>query len=494
MEQLNFVFIMTDTQNRSMVGAYGYPRADTPNLDHLAETGVRFDRAYTSCPLCTPARGAIFSGIYPQHNGAWANSMAPSAAVPMMGTIFSHYGYQVGYTGKWHLNGSAYFGDGQAAGGFPQTWWYDGKNYADDLGEESFQKYISCSSTENLREGGFNGGNIWGHRVADRAIDFLEKAGAAPFLLAVSFDEPHRPSVAPPEYWEKVSVDDIPRPPNFNAPLENKPRLQQIHRQQRGELSWEETADDLIPIFGCNSYIDREIGRVIDAVEQLHRDNTVIIYTSDHGDMMGAHGLSTKGPIMYEEICRIPFVIRMPGVSGGQTFDAAVSHLDIIPTMLDMIGREQPGTLHGISQLPVVKNTEQAVRDYAHIVFHRFALNHDNWGGFYPIRCITDGRHKLVVNLFDTDELYDLGRDPLETENSIEDPEFRDIRGLLHEKLLEEMDRSRDPFRSFNWAERPWRSARKLYYFGGARRNRPTVFPFQSECIEADGTFCGKVD
>ena len=330
--------------------------------------------------------------------------------------------------------------------------------------------------------------------MADRAIDFLEKAGAAPFLLAVSFDEPHRPSVAPLEYWEKSSVNDIPKPATFNAPLVNKPRLQQLHRKQRGELSWEQTADDLVPIIGCNSYIDREIGRVIDAVDRLHRDNTVIIYTSDHGDMMGAHGLSTKGPIMYEEICRIPLIIRMPGVSGGRTSDAAASHLDIVPTMLDMIGRQRPGSLDGVSQLPVVKNTEQAVRDHAHIGFHRFALNHDDWGGFYPIRCITDGRHKLAVNLFDTDELYDLDRDPLEIENRIEDPESRDIRDFLHDRLLEELDRSRDPFRSFNWGQRTWRSARNLYYFGGVRRIRPSVFPFQSECIEADGTLCEKVD
>jgi uncharacterized sulfatase len=487
----NFVFIMTDTQNRSMVGAYGYPKADTPNLDRLAQSGIRFDAAYTTCPLCVPARAGIFSGTHPQYNGAWANSMAPSTAVPLMGTIFAGYGYRVGYTGKWHLDGSAYFGDGEAGGGFPQDWWYDGKLYAEDLGPELFKRYIDCNSVEDLRDAGFTDPEkIWGHRVADRALDFLDRAGDEPFLLTVSFDEPHRPCVSPPEYWERFTVDDLPKPGNFNAPLENKPELQRIHRRQLGERSWEETAEELIPLFGCNSYIDREIGRVVEAVEATHADDTVIIYTSDHGDMMGAHGLSTKGPMMYEDTCRIPLMVRAPGIAGGRSTDALISHLDIIPTMIEMMGQEPPGLLQGVSQLPVIEQKEKSVRDHSHIGFHRFALNHDNWGGLYPIRCTTDGRYKLSINLNGTDELYDLEQDPLELENRIEDSELSSIRDNLHDELLNEMDRCRDPFRSFNWAKRSWRVVRELFYFGGTRRIRPSTFPFQSDCIEADGTRC----
>ena len=100
-----------------MVGAYGNPAVDTPNLDRLAAEGIRFERAYTACPLCTPARSSIFTGLYPQVNGSWLNNVAPGRNVAMMGQIFKHYGFRAAYTGKWHLDGSAYFGDGVPRGG-----------------------------------------------------------------------------------------------------------------------------------------------------------------------------------------------------------------------------------------------------------------------------------------------------------------------------------------------------------------------------------------
>ena len=206
---MNFVYIMTDSQSKSMVGAYGDPKVDTPNLDNLANNGIRFERAYTACPVCTPARGAIFSGQHPQNNGAISNGQGCSANLPLMGTIFNEHGYKTGYTGKWHLDSAGYFGGGLAQGGFPQQWWYDGKVYGDELGKDMFYKFLASRTADDLREAGFTEDKIWGHRVADRAVDFLEHAGNDPFVLAVSFDEPHAPYVAPPEYWEKFSKDEL---------------------------------------------------------------------------------------------------------------------------------------------------------------------------------------------------------------------------------------------------------------------------------------------
>ena len=487
----NFLFIMTDTQNCSMVGTYGSNEVDTPNLDQLAREGIRFDRAYTACPLCTPARSAIFSGTYPQVNGAWTNNVAPSTAIPLMGTIFSHYGYRTAYVGKWHLDGTAYFGDGQAGGGFEPKWWFDGKRYAESIGPELFERYLTCRTVSDLHEGGFTEERIWGHRVADMACKFLEEIGSESFVLVVSFDEPHGPSVAPPKFWEKFSPEDIPRPGNYNSPLEGKPRLQHMQRQQRGEVEWSETAGELTRLFGCNSYIDREIGRVLDALSETQRESTVVIYTSDHGDMMGAHGLEKKGPMMYEEICRVPFIVRLPGGLEDRATCSLVSHLDIIPTMLDLIGVDAPETMSGTSLVPLLHDPDVPVRDFALISFQRFAINQDSVGEFYPIRCVADGRCKLAVNLFDSDELYDLEVDPLETTNLIDDPDLAEVRNQLHDRLLAEMDRIRDPFRSFRWGDRSWRRVRKQFYFGGESRIRPAGFPFQSESIEPDGTRSG---
>ncbi|MGH8547648.1 MAG: sulfatase-like hydrolase/transferase [Methylococcales bacterium] len=476
---MNFVLIMTDTQNKSMVGAYGIPAVDTPNLDRLAATGIRFERAYTACPLCTPARGAIFSGLHPQVNGAWCNNIAPQASVALMGTIFRHFGYRAAYTGKWHLDGSSYWGTGLPDGGFEPDWWYDGKRYAEEIGPEMLGKYITCRTADELRAAGFGEEKLWGHRVASRAIDFLERVDDAPFLLAVSFDEPHAPFVAPPDYWEKFTPADIPKPPNYNAPVDNKPWLQQVQRRQNGDVPWEEYAAQHTLHFGCNSYIDREIGRVIDAVENIHGADTAILYTSDHGDMLGAHGLRSKGPMMYQEICNIPFIVRMPDGPSAAISQALISHLDIIPTMLDLAGIDVPPKLHGVSQVPVLRGPSKRVRDTVTIGFHRFAINYDQYGEYYPIRCITDGRCKLAINLLDSDELYDLVKDPYETDNLIDHSEYDSMRASLHEALLAEMDRIRDPLRSFRWGDRPWHRVREAFYWGGEDRPPPQGFPFE---------------
>jgi len=117
---MNIVLIMTDSQNRDMVGCYGDSAMETPRLDALAGEGIRFTRAYSASPACTPARGAIFSGMHPQINGASCNNVAPHRQVPLMGEIVSRIGYRAAYTGKWHLDGSGYFGDGQPGGGFEE--------------------------------------------------------------------------------------------------------------------------------------------------------------------------------------------------------------------------------------------------------------------------------------------------------------------------------------------------------------------------------------
>ncbi len=483
---MNFVFIMTDTQNKALVGAYGNGTVNTPHLDGLAADGIRFDNAYTACPLCTPARGAIFSGLHPQINGAYCNNIAPHSHAALMGSIFRHYGYRAGYTGKWHLDGSAYFGDGVPGGGFEPEWWYDGKRYAEDIGPELFEKYRSVKTAAELRSAGFTEETMWGHRVASRAIDFLERAGEEPFLLAVSFDEPHGPFVAPPEYWELFSGDELPEPPNYFGDAAGKPGILRMQREQNIERmggsipSWRDFVAEHHRWLGCNSYIDREIGRVIAAVDRLHAEDTMIIYSADHGDQFGAHGLMSKGPMMYDETCNIPFIVRLPGGPVGQVSAAPISHVDILPTLIDYAGQESPEVLNGVSLRPVLENPDATVRDAALVNFHRFAINHDNYGEFYPIRSATDGRRKLIINLFETDEFYDLESDPYEMHNIINDGEAAPDRDRLHDWLLDEMDRIRDTFRSFRWGDRSWRSVRKAFYWGGDARKRPAGFPFQS--------------
>ena len=494
-KKLNFVIIMTDTQNKSMVGAYGKKEVDTPNLDRLASGGIRFERAYTASPVCTPARGSIFSGLHPQVNGAYANCIAPHSNIKMMGTIFKEIGYRVAYTGKWHLDGSFnYMGSGSPDGGFEPDWWYDGTNYLEDIGPAMAKNYGPMAHRKNaddLRKEGFTRDNIWGKRVADRAVNFLENIKDDPFVLVASFDEPHQPYFAPPEYWDKFSVDDIRRlAPRVEDDLASKPEIQKTMHNETYKYMFKHLMYDDIEFrtkfYGCNSYIDLEIGRVLDAVTKNHGEDTVIIYTSDHGDMLGSHGLYSKGPMMYEEICNIPFIIKAPGAKSGSVSNSLVSHLDIIPTMLDMSGSKpyksygisskdlvyrKNGYLlpyydfHGRSLVPILINPDKNVRDYLMINFNRSEIVHEMFGEFYPIRCATDGRHKLVVNLFETDEFYDLKKDPYEVKNRIDDNTYIEVRNRMHEWLLDEMKKIADPFRSFRWGDRPWNSIAKRFYW-----------------------------
>ncbi len=463
---MNFVFIMTDTQNREMVGAYGIPDMNTPNLDRLCEEGTRFNRGYTCSPVCTPARGSIFTGLHSQCNGAIYNSATPMKHVPDMGALFQREGYRTAYTGKWHLDGGPYMGDGVPAPGFEPEWWYDGQTYIDEFGEEFVGKQRKSGALENKIALDLPEEKAWGTRVADRAIDFLETVkDDEKFVLCVSFDEPHGPFMCPKKYYDMVDLDELPIRPNFNAEVGNKPELQQLHAAMHNTTK-EDLHAYMTCFYACNMYIDRQIGRVIDAVDKLHKDDTCIIYTSDHGEMKASHGQWGKGPIMYEEVTNVPFIIRAPGFEKGQASPALASHIDIIPTMYDLAGLSIPEKLQGVSLKPVLEDPISEVRDHCSIAFHRFGdmPPQGGMGNFYPIRCIVDERFKLAINLFETDEFYDLAEDPYEMENLIDDERYFEDRDRLHDLLLDEMDETLDFMRSYKWGQRSWRNCREKFY------------------------------
>ncbi|MCU0522688.1 MAG: sulfatase-like hydrolase/transferase, partial [Anaerolineae bacterium] len=241
----NFVLIMTDTQATNVVGAYGHPGLGTPNIDRLAETGVKFGRAYTTCPLCTPARAGLFTGIYPHTSGAWTNNLPLGDNIKTMGQRFSDAGYATAYVGKWHLDGHDYFGTGQCPPGWDPAYWFDGRNYLDELAREGggpdrgsdrgSDRLITLwrqglHNLEDLRANDICAEFTWAHRNGDRAIQFLKNRAQAvragvgtgdrtaektrpPFLLVVSYDEPHHPFTCPPSYVERFADYDYPLGP-----------------------------------------------------------------------------------------------------------------------------------------------------------------------------------------------------------------------------------------------------------------------------------------
>ncbi len=224
--------------------------------------------------------------------------------------------------------------------------------------------------------------------------------------------------------------------------------------------------------FGCNSFSDHEVGRVLAAID-AHTPDALVLSTSDHGDMFGHHRLSSKGPCVYEEIARVPLIVRWPGhVTPSGTTTALASHLDLMPTLLEFFGVTPPPILSGNSLFPVLREPTRSVQDHVFIEFNRFEVDHDGFGGVMPIRAVTDGRWKLAVNLLDTDELYDLATDPHELVNRIDDPAAAPIRDALHDVLLERMGFTRDPWRGIPWRRRPWRDLGGSTW-GGPTRPRP---------------------
>jgi uncharacterized sulfatase len=227
--------------------------------------------------------------------------------------------------------------------------------------------------------------------------------------------------------------------------------------------------------FGCNSFVDAEIGRVVDAVDRLAPQETYLIFTSDHGEQLGAHGLHSKGATVYEENANVPLIVRLPGrARAGTRLDTLVSHVDVLPTMLDLAGLPVPPALEGGSLAPLLRGGPEDPERAVFVEFHRYELPGDNWGGFTPMRAIVKGPYKLAINLLDTDELYDRRSDPHELHNRIDDPASAGVRDALHDALIDWQYRSFDPFRGPAWQRRPWRKERTLTWMGGwqgARRS-----------------------
>ena len=181
------------------------------------------------------------------------------------------------------------------------------------------------------------------------------------------------------------------------------------------------------------------------------------MFTSDHGDMLGAHRLQGKNAAFYKEITNIPFIIRDGKNSQKGVVDFPTSHIDVAPTVLEFFGIPVPKLLEGKSMMPTLKDPTVKTNDYVFTEFTRYEVDHDGFGGLQMMRACTDGRYKLTINFTDTDELYDLESDPAERKNLIDDPAYAEIRDRMHDEILEHMNDTRDLYRGYQWYCRPWR-------------------------------------
>ncbi len=469
------IIIMTDTQRTDMLGCYGFDDMITPNLDALAKEGAMYTNGYTCTPVCGPARSALFTGIYPHTNGSWTNSQPIGDNIRTIGQRLTDEGTKCAYIGKWHLDGGDYFGMGDCPKGWDEEYWYDMRTYLEELTDE--ERLLSRNVKSSFADW-FTEEFTYGYRCTQRAIKFLEEHKDEDFLLVVSYDEPHGPSLCPPEYFKPYEdiIFQRNKKQNIYDTLENKPEHQKIWAETTEHLDRAtHTNIGLQAMFACNSFVDKEIGRVKNAIDDNTPDS-LIFYTSDHGSHEMSHGLSYKGPTMYEENVNIPFIIRWKGkVLANQTIDHPVSHINIVPTLMEYFCNHIPKTLEGNSILKHLENQEVRSNKYIFSEFGRYEADHDGFGGFQPIRCILDGRYKLVINLMTTDELYDLDTDPEEMDNLINstDANIIKIRNTMHDELLQWQSDTRDPFRGYYWQCRSWRTEYKPKWdYTGQTRQR----------------------
>ena len=456
--------IMVDTQRKDMVGCYPGAVADTPNLRRLAREGVVFNKAYTCSPVCGPARSAIFTGLFPHSNGVIANGMPLGETVKNAGQWLSKQGVECGYIGKWHLDSGDYFGYGKCPEGYHPAYWYDMKNYLDSLEDDKARKRSRVNM--NIRNDDPKEEDTYAHRCCDKAMAFLDEFADKDFFLTLSLDEPHDPSVCPRRFVDALSHKKfkVKKYPNYKASLKGKPESHRVWAKKFGKIPHAAFSFSQKALFACNEFCDYEIGRVLDKIHTLGL-SPMIIYTADHGDMMLSHQLVGKGCAMYDEITNIPLIIT--GESVGDA-ERPVSHIDLLPTVMRYFGATIPKILQGKPLQEQGGPPHEVFTEYT-----RYEVDHDGFMGYQPIRCVFDGRYKLVINLLTDDELYDLETDPYEMNNCIDNPKYKKTRDGLHDRLLQHMNDTRDVYRGYYWRCRRWRKGEKPSFKDAGMTRQP---------------------
>lgn len=448
----NILLIQADQHRADCIGATGHPFIQTPNLDRLIAEGVNFTHAFTPIPLCTPARTSLLTGQWPMQHGVITNPDAEAgrALNPNTATfsqLLRDAGYFLGCVGKWGV-------DLQRS---PTHFGFHVYVSERDYGKQRQQLGLPPKPTTN-RWFGETDPHItpeqsqlaWG---ADMTIQLLRHATQqeGPFFIRWDPSEPHLPNVVPEPYASLYPPATIPPWPNFADSLTNKPFIQRQQRRTWGidDWGWQEWSPIVGRYLGEITLLDHQIGRVLVALDELGlRENTVVIYTADHGDLCGAHGMIDKHYVMYDELVRVPFIVRWPGHSpAGQFCDAFIaSAIDLAATFCDIAGLPLPTTFAGQSILPLLLAECHSALRIPHSTLRPdiFATYHGNQFGLYSQRMVRDRRWKYVWNATAMDELYDLGQDPGELVNLVDDPACADEVARVRRRLVAWMEQTQD--------------------------------------------------
>jgi arylsulfatase A-like enzyme len=400
----------------------------TPNIDALAKRGVRFERGYCVTPQCSPSRASILTGLYPHRTGVIGNEGTPGTNdldpnLPNLGSLLQQQGYHTAYFGKWHLGHSPI-----NEYGFHETGTFSG-----DDGETSLL-----------------------------ALDFLNRqAGSAenrPWLCVVSFNNPHDIYHIDQDIREEKEPDtaEIVLPESFFFDdLSEKPEAQRIFRDEDqgrpltayGEKQWRSY---LSYYYRLIKKVDHLLGKVVECLKTNGQyENTLIVFTSDHGDLMASHRSPFKGPMMYEELVRIPLLLSWPGViPEGEIREQLNINVDHLPTILDLLELPVPGGLDGISMREILFDDSAAGRDSMVLQYY----SKQTWVN--PIRTLLDGTYKYNLYRSGEEELYDLRADSGEIVNLADRKDFLEIKQRYKDALNCWIEEQKDPFFTYSRTDR----------------------------------------
>jgi len=440
----NILVLLTDSTRFDCLGCHGDTPSVTPHLDRLAAEGVRFTHAFATTPLCHPARAALLTGLYPHANGMIGNACRGSycprldPALPTLAGILQGAGYRCGIaaqgggsTPPWDdaLAGYDRFKDRRRAQGHP---------YPEPMAEPGFPVYgRALPSADDVRD----------EQYVRDGLDLLRQYVALrqPWMLSIELDGPHAPCMPAQEWYDRIDPRAIRLPESLRDPLTDRADRYRQVRRATGSGDWDDaTWREALRLYrAVVAMQDDALGRLLRVLKLSGRDqDTLVIFSSDHGDPIGQHGICSKfGPIMSESILHVPLVIGWPGtIAGGAAVDDFVCGTDWMPTFCELAGVNPPARCHGRSLAPLLQGERPANwRQGIACTYYGVA---ERW---YGLRSYRDARYKYVFDPHGMDEFYDLQADPGERCNLIQDRRLRPLVWEYADQLVNALRAVDDP-------------------------------------------------
>jgi arylsulfatase A-like enzyme len=429
-EKPNILFIFTDQQHRHSLGCMGNPAVRTHHLDRLAAEGVLFRSFYSAAPSCGPFRGTLMTGRFPSSTGLYENEDPLPADGHNLAEVLERGGYQTSYVGKWHLGGAGNRPiPAVRRGGFSKFIGYQCYN--------GFYRDV-CFYDEENREHRFAK-----HRTevaTDLAVESLKRLASIdrPFALFVSYQAPHYPVQPAPEYEKMYAGKPVPKRPNYQevdpyTPTVN-PRSPRPPSSDPDYVKYGNDMDEYMRLYyAMCTQVDAKVGDLVAHLKQLGiYENTVILYTSDHGDLQGSHGLKNKD-LPWEEAAGIPLIIRLRGKEDGRVCESSIDSTSLYPTILDLAGIPyEKERLDGISFAPYLKDEsdEPSIAAFS----EKRARRGDSW------RLIRQGDFKCVAGYGEDGRLlpmhlFNLAKDPYEMHDLLKERAYQEVGERLLKKL-----------------------------------------------------------